>query len=412
MKGGARGQVGGRGKQRPNGKKEQDDQKFVDVQKKKFDCQEKLNSTKASLVDLIVSKPHDPKEILRYQNFFRKSYETDNVQFFVAFLIFFNFFVAAINSQMVPEPDSKATAIFAVFEYFFGVVFTIELIYNMYGHWYVDFWKSGWNWFDFIIVIISLLALMLADLPGISVLRLFRAFRVFRLFKRIPSLRLITEGVFASLSGVGNAFLVLFLLMGIWSIMGVEFYGNLPSQDQEFGNFLKAMFTLWQVMSMDSWASQISRNVIYGEGLPLAGFYFVSYLFIAGIIMANVVVAILLEKYLGAVDKIKKEGEDEEEAKKKEQAEKKGEIYGPIHKEDLPKELTRLTDGENDEKKKQNDALLRKLLVQLIDEDEILSDIPEEHLQKILEHEFWEASLYQVAKKKRRASLVTSEPIF
>jgi len=48
----------------------------------------------------------------------------------------------------------------------------------------------------------------------------------------------------------------------------------------------------------------------------------------------------------------------------------------------------------------------------LIDEDEILSDIPEEHLQKILEHEFWEASLYQVAKKKRRASLVTSEPIF
>jgi len=60
-----------------------------------------------------------------------------------------------------------------------------------------------------------MLALVFTDLPGVSVLRLFRAFRVFRLFKRIKSLRVIIEGVFASLPGVFNAFIVLLILMGI-----------------------------------------------------------------------------------------------------------------------------------------------------------------------------------------------------
>jgi hypothetical protein len=46
----------------------------------------------------------------------------------------------------------------------------------MYGSWWCLFWQSGWNWFDFIIVLISLISLVLSGLPGISVLRLFRAF--------------------------------------------------------------------------------------------------------------------------------------------------------------------------------------------------------------------------------------------
>jgi hypothetical protein len=39
--------------------------------------------------------------------------------------------------------------------------------------------------------------------------------------------------------------------MGVWSIMGVEFYG--AENPDEFGNFFKSMFTLFQMMTMDSW---------------------------------------------------------------------------------------------------------------------------------------------------------------
>jgi hypothetical protein len=104
---------------------------------------------------------------------------------------------------------------------------------------------SGWNWFDTLIVFITFVSMSEAELPGITVLRLFRAFRVFRLFRRVESLKLIIEGVSAAMPGVMNAFTILAILMGIWSIIGVEFFRE--HADEEFGNFLKAMFTMWQV---------------------------------------------------------------------------------------------------------------------------------------------------------------------
>lgn len=279
------------------------------------------------------------------QNWVRAQYESNVIQIAVAVLIFANFIVSACEKVILPEEGSQEQAVFLVFEWFFGLIFSIELAWNMYGSWWGMFWASGWNWFDFIIVLISLLSLGLGNLPGISVLRLFRAFRVFRLFKRVPSLKLIIEGVVASLPGVSNAFVVLGILMGIWSIMGVEFFGIIRGErstqltgettcealgssgqtevelcdftTQEFGDFFKAMFSMWQIMTMDSWASGIARPLIYNEGHWLAGpIFFISYTFIAGIIMTNVVVAILLEKYLECTSKAAAAKEVEKEKKK------------------------------------------------------------------------------------------------
>jgi len=255
-----------------------------------------------------------PNQLWR-QREIREKYESNVIQISVAIVIGLNFIISAINAQVLPPEGSETQKIFLGFEIFFAVVFTIELVWNMYGSWWCYFWMSGWNWFDFIIVLISLMSLVLSDLPGISVLRLFRAFRVFRLFKRIPSLKLIIEGILASLPGVMNAFMVLGILMGIWSIMGVEFFKDM--EPMYFGTFMKAMFTMWQVMTMDSWASNIARAVVFREDCEMcqyAGVYFLSYVFCCGIIMTNVVVAILLEKYLEATSKADEEEEEELEA--------------------------------------------------------------------------------------------------
>lgn len=245
------------------------------------------------------------------QNRVRELYETPITQFTVAFLIFLNFIAEAFNAQILPEKGSTGAFVFLVFEVIFNVSFTIELIWNMYGSWFIQFWLSGWNWFDFIIVMISLLAMMFPALPGITVLRLFRAFRVFRLFKRIKSLKKIIEGVLGALPGVLHAFLVLAILMGIWSVIAVEFFKDaLP---EEFGNFLKSMYTMWQIMTMDSWSSGIARVLIFEKNMPMASVFFISYVFIAGIVMTNVVVAILLDKYLEAIDNDKKAEQQEKQ---------------------------------------------------------------------------------------------------
>jgi voltage-gated sodium channel len=252
-----------------------------------------------------IEEEEERKETCRHQNAVRDLYNTQQVQIAVAGLIFANFFFSAIHTQTNPGEDPEPGSFIYVVEWVFGILFLLELIWNMYGTWWSEFWESGWNWFDFIIVVISLLSLMMKDLPGISVLRLFRAFRVFRLFKRIKSLKLIIDGVLASLPGVANAFIVLGILMGIWSIMGVEFFGEVAPE--EFGTFLAAMFTMWQIMTMDSWASSIARKLLFEEGMEfVGGLYFISFVFIAGILMTNVVVAILLEKYLAATHEEKK----------------------------------------------------------------------------------------------------------
>mmetsp|Transcript_9447 Transcript_9447/g.24480 ORF Transcript_9447/g.24480 Transcript_9447/m.24480 type:complete len:480 (+) Transcript_9447:44-1483(+) len=260
------------------------------------------------------SEPELIPDTLPLQSRVRTAYNTDVVQIGVAVLIFGNFLISAADKQINALPGSQAAEVFYGFELFFAVVFGIELLWNMYGLWMRYFWKSGWNVFDFIIVTITALSLSLENVPGISVLRLFRAFRVFRLFRRVDSLKLIIEGVGASMPGVANAFMILGILMGIWSIIGVEFYA--PYADEEFGNFAKAMFTMWQVMTMDSWASGIARPLLYDAGQLSAAPFFISFTFVAGIVMTNVVVAILLEKYLNATQDARERKANEKRAKK------------------------------------------------------------------------------------------------
>ena len=246
----------------------------------------------AATFDARESKPWGLAQ-LPFQELAYHTYQTVFIQLFVAGCIVLNFVIAALSRQLGNNP------VFDAFETFFLVIFTVELVLNMYGSWCNLFWQSSWNMFDFVVVVTSILAAILPDLPGISVLRLFRAFRVVRLFKRVETLRIIIEGIIASLPGVFNAFAVTTILMGIWGIMGVDFYASY--MQDEFGSFFKAMYTMWKMMTLEGW-TDIADALIYDNNLPFAAIYFISYTFLVGMVMTNVVVAILLERYLASTD--------------------------------------------------------------------------------------------------------------
>jgi len=246
------------------------------------------------LTDLNFLKDLKEKK-LPNQDRVKKWYYMRVTQIAVAVFIILNFLMSAIKAQRQPSTKTELYA-FEILEIVFALIFAFELAVNMYGNWCRPFFVSGWNWFDLVIVLISLFTLGLGSgIPGINTLRLFRAFRVIRLFKRIPSLKRIVEGVIQSIPGVGNAFIVLTLIMAIWSILGVEFYSG--SSPENFGTFSQGMFSMFQCMTLDSW-SGIARPLI--KNGPMHWFFFCSYVLIAGIIMVNVVVAVLLEKFIGA----------------------------------------------------------------------------------------------------------------
>mmetsp|Transcript_15809 Transcript_15809/g.30482 ORF Transcript_15809/g.30482 Transcript_15809/m.30482 type:complete len:693 (-) Transcript_15809:210-2288(-) len=218
-------------------------------------------------------------------------YYKDNVQIGVALLIFLNFVQNAIESQVIDPTDTMRT-VFLACELFFTVAFTLELVVNMTANWFWQFWRSGWNVFDFVVVIVGLVSLVIPAMPGVSTLRLMRAFRVFRLFKKLKSLRIILSALEDAIPGCMNAFSILVLVTSIYAILGVEFFAT--DHTYYFKNFSAAFFTMFQVMTGDGWAEEVARPVV--DMYPQAAVFFISYILIATIMLMNVVIAVLLEK--------------------------------------------------------------------------------------------------------------------
>merc|ERR1719240_1595119 len=112
--------------------------------------------------------------------------------------------------------------------------------------------------------------------------------------------------------------------MGIWSIMGVSFYREL--YPDEFGSFFKGMLSMLQIMSFDSWSSGITRPVILNDETNdvLGGIFFIAYVFASAIIMANVVLAILIDKFLSTAKEIQQQNKEAKAKVEAEEMEKRG----------------------------------------------------------------------------------------
>lgn len=249
------------------------------------------------------------------------------IQIFVAGLIVGNFITNLCEKTIDPR-GNKYEDTWKAFELFYNIAFTIELAINMYAFWLCDFWKSGWNIFDFVVVTIGLLTQFEVPLPGpFKMLRMMRAFRVFRLFKRIKSLNKIMVSLARAVPGVLNAFLILFIVMCIYAILAVEFFADhgrggvylredgcliplVTSRGQDwgheyFGNFHKSLYTMFQVLTGESWSEAIAKPLVHSDTLVKSigsAFFFVSYFIVSSIVLVNVVIAILLDQMVSGDD--------------------------------------------------------------------------------------------------------------
>jgi len=276
-------------------------------------------------------------DLMENQEKVRKIYTGLRVQAFVALLIGGNFLVNVIEKQLDPKGDQGMEHIWAPWELFFNIAFTLELMVNFYAHCWRAFWRSGWNIFDLLVVSIGILTTVFKDLPGpLKLLRIIRAFRVFRLFKRVKSLNRIMVSLTRAVPGVANAFLILVLVMSIYSILGVDLFrehgkggiihneANVAVEyltprgqeygDEYFGNFLKAWYTMFQVLTTESWNEAVGRPLVHQRD-SVAGFgcamFFTSFSVIVAIVLVNVMVAVLLEKMVD--DENPAPGAEEEE---------------------------------------------------------------------------------------------------
>ena len=126
-------------------------------------------------------------------------------------------------------------------------IFVVELALRLYAHG-LKFFKDPWSLFDFSIVAISLMPAT----GNLSVLRSLRILRALRLISVVPSLRRVIGGLVAALPGMGSIVVLMALVFYVFAVMATKLYGE--AFPEWFGNLGASLYTLFQVMTLESWS--------------------------------------------------------------------------------------------------------------------------------------------------------------
>lgn len=146
--------------------------------------------------------------------------------------------------------------------------------------------RDPWAVFDCLVVGIALVP---ASGP-FSVLRTLRVLRVLRLVSINPSMRKVVHALLASLPGMGSIVMLMGLLFYVAAVMATQLFGQ--DFPEWFGNIGASLYTLFQVMPLESWSMGIVRPVM--EQYPLAWVFFVPYILIATFMMLNLFIAVIV----------------------------------------------------------------------------------------------------------------------
>lgn len=234
-------------------------------------------------------------------------------------------------------------------------IFTIEIILRIYIH-RLKFFTDPWSLFDFFVVAISLIPTS----DGLSILRVLRVLRLFRLLTIVPQMRVIIAALIGVIPGIASVSMVLLLFFYIFAIMASNLFGE--TFPQWFGGLGESMYTLFQIMTLESWSMGIARPVM--EVHPYAWIFFVIYILIVTFIMVNLFIGLIVD----AIFTIK--GGDQAE-NKEEQTEPAKEVSCDLHKPCSASEVLRLHQAGLVEKDKQLEELkeeigeLKQLLLKL-----------------------------------------------
>lgn len=225
----------------------------------------------------------------------KKFVESNVFQNFILAVIVLN--AAIMGILTVRSLPAALQQILTVLDTICLCIFIVELLMKIVVYRFL-FFHDGWNLFDLVIVILSLFS----EFSFFSVFRIFRIFRVlrslkalkslraFRLVSDLRNLRIIVEAVGRSIPGIFWSGMLLLLVYYIFSIMGTTLFGvQFP---EWFGTLGKSFYTLFQVMTLESWSMGISRPVM--EVFSWAWLYFVPFVLCTSFLIMNVVVGIVV----------------------------------------------------------------------------------------------------------------------
>ena len=167
-------------------------------------------------------------------------------------------------------------------------IFVVELVIRVlaYGKRPQDFFRSGWNVFDFVVIAADFV-------PGLrentTLLRLARLARVVRVVRILPDLRLLVVAVGRSLPGVASLSVMGVLLLYVYGMVGwLIFRDHYP---QDYGDIGDSMLTLFVLLSTENLPDQINKGLAVSDWTIL---YFVSFVLIAAFLLLNILIGVVI----------------------------------------------------------------------------------------------------------------------
>jgi voltage-gated sodium channel len=240
--------------------------------------------------------------------------ESERFQRFILGLIILNAITLGVDT--LPGAQAAMGGFLEMVDHVVVTVFAIELALRLVAY-RASFFKSGWNWFDLLVVCASLVPAA----GAFSVLRLVRVIRLARLISMIPAMRVVVESLLHALPGIASVGMLLGLIMYVSAVLCVKLFGQVVPE--LFGHMGVALFSLLAVMTMDGWP-EVAKPVM--KFYPWAWVFFIGYLVMTTFTVMNLFVGVVvsgMEDRIAAQKEVRQRELEEELAR---QEAEKGEL--------------------------------------------------------------------------------------
>lgn len=202
---------------------------------------------------------------------------------FIVGVIIFNAIILGLETS--DAAMAQAGGLILLLDRLCLAIFVVELAAKLFAQG-PRFFRGGWNIFDFIIVGISLMP----GSGGLSVLRALRILRVLRVISVVPSLRRVVEGFVTALPGMGSVFMLMGLVFYIGAVMATKLFGD--TFPEWFGTLGASGYSLFQIMTLESWSMGIVRPVM--EVYPYAWTFFIPFIMMTTFAVVNLLVGLIV----------------------------------------------------------------------------------------------------------------------
>ena len=238
------------------------------------------------------------------QKIFWKIRSNKAFELFVVFVIIFSALVIGVKTYPLPENFLRAMTIL---DWGITLFFLTEITIRFLGEERKrDFFKSGWNIFDTLIVTVSLIPIEDTEMAVVG--RLIRIFRVLRMVSIVPELRMLMNSLLKALPQLGYVLLLMFIIFYIYAAIGSTFFQDI--NPTLWGDIAVSLLTLFRVMTFEDWTDVMYETMAH---YPLSWIYYLTFIFFTAFAFLNMVIGIVVNVMNEEQERIRKQERPQED---------------------------------------------------------------------------------------------------